>query len=139
MIALASSNEEIAACFPVMHELRPHLKAEEFVKTVHALQFDGYALAYVATPQQVVAVAGYRIKHNLMRGTFLYVDDLVTLSTERQKGHAAELFAWLVAKAQELRASELVLDSGHQRTAAHAFYEKHGMKFSARHYTMPLK
>jgi len=139
MIALALTDEEIAACFPVMQELRPHLGAGEFVKTVRALQVDGYALARLASEGRVVAAAGYRIKQNLARGTFLYVDDLVTLASERRKGHGQQLFAWLVAKAHALRIGELVLDSGLQRTEAHAFYEKLGMTFTARHYHLPLK
>jgi len=139
MIALAHTDEEIAACFPVMHELRPHLVEDSFVRIVHALQWDGYALAYLAAEGKVVAVAGYRVKQNLSRGSFLYVDDLVTLSTERRKGYATELLQWLIAKAKELHLAELVLDSGNQRTEAHAFYETHGMTFKARHYNLPLK
>jgi GNAT superfamily N-acetyltransferase len=139
MIALARTDEEIAACFPVLHELRPQLRREDFVKTVRALQVDGYALAYLVLPEKVVAAAGYRLKQNLHRGPFLYVEDLVTLASERKQGHATELFAWLLAKARELHVNELVLDSGNQRTEAHAFYEKHGMTCKARHYNLPLK
>ena len=42
-IALAASDDEIAACFPVMAELRHQLKAATFVSLIRELQSDGSA------------------------------------------------------------------------------------------------
>lgn len=79
-IRLAKSDEEIARCFPVMHELRPYVAEHDFVSRVRRQEASGYRLAYVLEGGEAVAVAGYRIGENLAWGRFLYVDDLVTSS-----------------------------------------------------------
>jgi hypothetical protein len=48
-IHLASSDEEIAACFPVMHQLRPHLTPGGFLTRVRSQERAGYRLASVFT------------------------------------------------------------------------------------------
>jgi ribosomal protein S18 acetylase RimI-like enzyme len=47
----------------------------------------GYQLAFLATDNRVVAVAGFRISQNLAYGKFLYVDDLVVDETARSHGY----------------------------------------------------
>ena len=37
-IAVAETDAEIAACFPVVQELRPHLRADDFV--AHRVDFE---------------------------------------------------------------------------------------------------
>jgi hypothetical protein len=48
------------------------------------------------------------------------------------------LLAWLAEKAKEAGCAELHLDSGIQRVEAHAFYERLGLKFSSKHYSLKL-
>ena len=35
---IAGTDQEIAASFPVMAELRPHLKRDEFIETIHKME-----------------------------------------------------------------------------------------------------
>jgi GNAT superfamily N-acetyltransferase len=133
-IRVAASDEEIAACFPVMRELRPGIAEQEFVSRVRELAATGYLLAYATDADQVVAVAGYRIGDNLAWGRFLYVDDLVTLASRRSKGHGAALLDWLRRFAVDNRCSQLHLDSGIQRKDAHRFYEREGMELFGYHF-----
>ena len=75
----AESDEQIAATFEVMRQLRPHLVAEEYVSQVRALMSsDGFRLAFLTDDGGVRAVAGYRFMNMLYCGRLLYVDDLVT-------------------------------------------------------------
>ncbi|MEI2781061.1 MAG: hypothetical protein V9H25_07260 [Candidatus Competibacter sp.] len=45
-----------------MHELRPHLAETDFVTRVQRqMKNHGYVLVYIATQNEVVAAAGYRV------------------------------------------------------------------------------
>ena len=62
----------------------------------------------------------------LSRGSHLFVDDLVTLDTEREKGHARALLRWLAAEAMSRGLRRLFLDS---RESAIGFYKQLGFEF----------
>jgi GNAT superfamily N-acetyltransferase len=135
----AVTDEDIAGCFDVMAELRPHLKRETFVPRVRAMEPDGFRLAFISDDGRVVAVAGYRISTNLFYGKHLYVDDLVTADAERSKGHGRELLAWLRALAVKTDCAAFHLDSGVQRKRAHAFYLREGLALSGHHFDVRLR
>lgn len=137
-IYLAESDEQIAACYPVMRELRPHVPEEGFIARVRAQQRSGYRLVCVAESTAPVAVAGFRIAENLAWGRFLYVDDLVALAADRSRGHGAALLAWLARYAFDQGCTQLHLDSGVQREDAHRFYMREGMALSSYHFSMPV-
>jgi GNAT superfamily N-acetyltransferase len=138
-IKLVGSEAEIAACHAVMRELRPHLDPATFVHRVRSQQESGYRLAYLEDGGRPVAVAGFRLGECLAWGRFLYVDDLVTLSSERSRGHGAALLAWLAERAREARCDELHLDSGVQRKDAHRFYQREGMELTGFHFRTRLR
>ena len=61
-VRIAETDEEIAACYPIMSELRPHLSPDTFVPLVRRLgKLTGFGLAYLSEAEQIRAVAGYRI------------------------------------------------------------------------------
>jgi GNAT superfamily N-acetyltransferase len=131
--------EDIARCFPVMVELRPHLSAEQFVEQVlRQQQSEGYRLAYLEEAGQVQACAGYRFSESLSWGRFLYVDDLVTAASARSKGHGGEMLDWLIAQAREAGCAQFHLDSGVQRFGAHRFYLTKRMDIIAHHFALKL-
>jgi GNAT superfamily N-acetyltransferase len=121
-----------------MRELRPHLSEAQFVRQVREQQEAGYQIAFIASPGKPVAVAGYRIAQNLAWGRFLYVDDLVTLASERSKGYGAALLSWLEAQTQQAGCRQLHLDSGVEKVDAHRFYDREGMTLSCYHYRIDL-
>jgi len=133
-IEIVSTDEAIAACYPVMRELRPHIGEQDFLARVRAQQAAAYRLACLRAEGAPVAVAGFRISENLAWGRHLYVDDLVTLTDRRSKGYGAALLAWLRAHAVEHGCRQLHLDSGLQREAAHRFYEREGMTKGGFHF-----
>jgi len=139
MVEHASTDREIADCYDVMAELRPHIPREQFLPLVRSMQADGYRLACIRDGGRVVAVAGYRFGTNLFAGRHLYVDDLVTADSERSRGFGRELLAWLRALAVENDCDVLHLDSGVQRKRAHAFYLREGMEQSSLHFSVQLK
>jgi GNAT superfamily N-acetyltransferase len=138
-INIARSEQEIARCYPVMAELRPHIGPGEFAPTVKRLaEVAGFRLAYL-TDGEVKAVAGFRISEWLAGGKYLEVEDLVAKSGERSKGYGGELFNWLVAHARENGCSQVRLVSRVSRGDAHRFYLRKGMQLEAHYFSLLLK
>ncbi|MCC7202046.1 MAG: GNAT family N-acetyltransferase [Nitrospirae bacterium] len=133
-VLVAKTDAEIAACYPVMRELRHHITEDQFLSRVRSQESAGYRLAFLEGENGVVAVAGFRVGENLAWGRFLYVDDLVTLPEHRSKGHGAELLSWLKEQAAKEGCEQIHLDSGVQRKEAHRFYEREGMTMASLHF-----
>ncbi|QYM79312.1 GNAT family N-acetyltransferase [Horticoccus luteus] len=139
LIALAETDADIARCFPVLAQLRPHLIETEFVERVRRMQREGFLLARLEAEGVVRAVAGFRYHEKLFSGRTLYVDDLVTDDTQRSRGHGRQLLAWLEAQARARGCDLLELDSGVQRAAAHRFYFRERMTIGAYHFSRALQ
>ena len=139
-IALAETDDAIAACFPVMVQLRPHLAAGDFVSRVRRMQGEGYHLAARHDAAGTVhACAGFRVMEMLHAdGRVLYVDDLVTDAAARSCGHGEALLAWLTAQARAAGCRRLDLDSGVQRHDAHRFYLRQRMAIVSHHFSLRL-
>jgi GNAT superfamily N-acetyltransferase len=138
-ITLATSEQEVLDCYPVMAELRPHLKRDEFVSTVKRLaEIAGYQLACL-TDGGVKAVAGFRISEWLAGGKYLEIEDLVATSDERSKGYGGELFDWLVTHAEQNHCREIRLVSRVTRFDAHRFYLNKRMIIEAYYFSRQLK
>jgi GNAT superfamily N-acetyltransferase len=136
----AQSTAEIAACFPAMHELRPHLRsAEELVERVTRQQREGgYRLLAAWSGDAVLALAGYRMQETLIRGRFIYVDDLVALEGERRRGLGQQLLEAVAQEGRALGCAALVLDTGLNNVLAHRFYYRCGMLAAALRFAKPL-
>ena len=138
-IALAQTDSDIARCFFVMAQLRPHLVESGFVARVRRMQAEGFHLAFLEEAGAVRAVAGYRYYEKLFSGRNLYVDDLVTDSGARSRGHGRRILAWLTDEARAHGCVQLELDSGVQRSDAHRFYFRERLHVSAFHFVVPVK
>jgi GNAT superfamily N-acetyltransferase len=138
-ITLAEREQEILDCYPVMAELRPHVRREEFVSAVKRLaEVAGYRLAYLSDGG-VKAVAGFRISEWLAGGKYLEIEDLVAADGERSKGYGGELFDWLVEHAGENGCVEIRLVSRVTRFDAHRFYLNKRMIIEAYYFSRRLK
>jgi predicted GNAT superfamily acetyltransferase len=141
-IFLANDDKEIRKCYPVMVELRPHVKPDEFVARVKRQQeLAAYKLAFITNngaEGDVKAVAGFRISECLAWGKFLYVDDLVSKSGDRSKGYGGTLFDWLVEYARKNECDQFHLDSAVHRFAAHRFYLLKRMEIEGHHFGLKL-
>jgi GNAT superfamily N-acetyltransferase len=135
-VKVAQSDTDIARCFAVMRQLRPHLKDEaEFVKRCRAQMAEsGWTLVYVEDGGVVAAVSGFRIQHMLASGKTLYVDDLVTDEARRSKGFGETLLNWMESLARGQGCETFSLDSGTQRIGAHKFYFRQGLVVTSFHF-----
>jgi ribosomal protein S18 acetylase RimI-like enzyme len=135
---------ETGLAFEAMRALRPALaSADEFVTRVDGTQrAEGYRLvaAFEDGERDAVAVAGFRLGHNLAWGRFLYVDDLSTLPSGRRRGHARALMDWLAEEAQREGCDQLHLDSNTtpDRAAAHRLYFNSGLVIASYHFARRL-
>jgi GNAT superfamily N-acetyltransferase len=137
-IQIASNSDDIARCFEVMHELRPHLTLESFLAQAARQQTQGWRLAFLESDGVVRSVTGYRLLENLAWGRFLYVDDLVTRDVDLGVGFGSRLLDWLVDEAKRQDCDQFHLDSGVQRFGAHRFYLHKGMDITSHHFAMRL-
>lgn len=138
-IKIAATDNEIAGCFSSIAELRSHLSAHSFVKTVRRMMgANNFELAYLED-NGVKAVAGFRISEWLLTGRYQEVEELVTTAKARSQGHGSLLFHWLATHAGQQGCRQLRLLSGVARADAHRFYERKGVIFEAKYFSMMLE
>ena len=135
----ADTDAEVAACFPAMRELRPHLAdAGKFVSRVRRQRQEGYRLLAAWDDGTAVGVAGWRVQENLIRGRFCYVDDLVVAEGARRGGLGARLLDAVAAEARALGLSRLVLDTAIDNFLGQRFYFRYGMLPAGMRFAMAL-
>ena len=137
-IQYATKNEDIARCFEVMKELRPHHSLQSFITAMDAMQKAGYQLLYLQDEERIVSVAGFRFTTTLYDGLIIDFDDFVTLADGRSKGYGAVVFDYLVKLAKEKGIKAIHLNSNHQRFGAHRFYLNKKMKIMAHHFRLEV-
>ena len=135
----ADDEDNVAACYPLMRQLRPHLtSAAEFIERWRRQTSAGYRLLAIWRGEEPIVLAGFRVQDNLVHGFHLYVDDLVTLETARSSGYGQQMIARLAAEGRKLGCSKLVLDTPLTNVLGHRFYYRNGLLATALRFTMPL-
>jgi len=130
---------EVAACWELMRQLRPHLACElEFIARWRRQAAAGYRLLALWREAKPVALAGFRVQDNLMHGPHFYVEDLVTDEASRSRGLGRVLMERLKAEAQALGCVKLVLDTPLINALGHRFYYRHGLLATALRFNLPL-
>ncbi|MBC9929939.1 GNAT family N-acetyltransferase [Chitinophaga qingshengii] len=140
-VKIATTDAEIMACAEVILVLRPHIAPENLLPQIKEMQQEGYHLLYLTTdedPATVAAIAGYRHKHNLHSGRFIYIDDLATHPSCRAQGYASLLLYHIREIALLEGLSIVQLDSGHGLWPAHRLYHEQGFYISAHHFTQKV-
>lgn len=137
-IFTVETEAEVARCYAVVAQLRPHLTEEAFVAQVGRQMAQGFQLAALEDGGAVRAVAGFRFQEMLAHGRLMYVDDLVTDEAARSQGYGAALMDWLLEQARSAGCAKLQLDSGVHRFRAHRFYFLQGMHISSYHFSIEL-
>ncbi len=128
----------IAACFPVMRELRDGLDLKTYEERVAQAMTQGYRLARAEAQGQVAGVIGYRRWNDLVFGHSLFVDDLVVAEARRGGGIGRALLCHAEAVARRESCAALRLNSGLWREGAHRFYDGHGFNKRGYAFVKPL-
>lgn len=132
LLQTVQTEAQLLACYPLMAQLRPHLAGpEELLQRWRQQQAEGYRLWTLLEEGRPVALAGFRVQHNLVHGRFLYLDDLVTEQGLRSQGHGARLLQALRQEASRLGCGKLVLDTPLSNALGQRFYFRNGLLASA--------
>ena len=133
------SDADLAASFPVMQELRPHLSDRAAYQAQVAQQRkQGYRLLAAWRDGVIVGLAGYRLQDNLLYGRFVYVDDLVVSASLHRSGLGARLLQAARQQAMTLDCRHFVLDTGFHMALAQRFYFRQGLLARGMHFVEPL-
>ena len=126
-----------------MSALRTHYTDEpEFVRRVDEVQRpQGYRIVGAFDGERCVAVAGFRVIHNLAWGDTLYVDDLSTLPEARGHGLGRALLEWCKDEGARQGCAQFHLDSGvgPEREDAHRLYFNTGLRITSYHFAAPIE
>ena len=123
-----------------MRQLRQHLQSsEDFLARVGLQREQGYRLLGVWEDSKPVALAGYRRIDNLIHGSFIYVDDLITDAAGRGQGHGERLLDELRALGRTENCNRLVLDTALANSLAQRFYFRVGLLARGLHFSMDLQ
>jgi GNAT superfamily N-acetyltransferase len=120
---------------PVLQELRQDLTAEQLSDVYAEGHPQGLRFTAVYDGENCAAVAGWRLMATTVALRKLYVDDLVTASSQRGRGLGAALLCELQSRAREAGCQAIDLDSGTARTDAHRFYFRERMGITSLHFT----
>jgi GNAT superfamily N-acetyltransferase len=130
---------DLERAFPVIKELRPHLNFSDYKEILdQASKSDGYRIVAVETQGQIVALMGFRILFDFVRGKHLYIDDLVSTESVRSKGLGAELLRYAEGFALESGCKTLRLCTGVENERGVNFYERNGWTKRAFAYTKKI-
>lgn len=133
-----ASSPPLDAIVTILQQLRPHLDEVSLRRQLERQQQHGYQLAYIEDQRTVHAVAGFVIRENLAWGRHIYIDDLVTDAGYRGYGAGTALLQWVCGYGRDQQCSQVHLDSGVQRFAAHRFYLKEQFAITSHHFAFSL-
>ena len=138
-ITHAETDEQIAATFDVVFQLRPHLERSNFVSTIRGLMAsDGLKVLALFDEGEVRAVATYRVMHMLYCDSLIYIDDLVVDERVRSHGYGSRLISRIKEEGRALGCGEIQLISRVTREHAHRFYFREGFGMECFHFRAKL-
>jgi len=137
IVKLVESDHDLEAACRVLLQLRPAYTEESLLQAVREQRAAcGYRLAGAWHAGEIACAAGFVIGQKLAWGRHIYVDDLVTIDGRRSRGAGAAMIAWLKEYARAQGCSQVHLDSGVTRYAAHRFYLRHGFEIRSHHFAI---
>ncbi|MEA2432613.1 MAG: hypothetical protein QOG54_70 [Actinomycetota bacterium] len=137
-IEAAPGDPRLGEIYPVMHELRTEMSEDQFNEIYAEGHPIGYRVVGLFDDGACRATAGYHLTHMFLHGRILYVDDLITLASERSKGYGKAMNDYLIAVARSAGCSTIQLDSGSFRHDAHRFYFREGYVITSFHFSQDL-
>jgi ribosomal protein S18 acetylase RimI-like enzyme len=122
------SSSDLEPAFLVMRQLRPHLSLEQFLQLTSQMHREQYELWAAFANDVIVGLVSTRAYTDLVRGTHLYIDDLVTDQTARSKGIGAALLVHVEKLSKELGFETLRLSCTLENEKGLKFYRREGWK-----------
>ena len=122
----------------VHRQLRDRLPGD-YVGRLEQVFAGGARMTLAVDEHAVCAVALWRVIENTAEGRRFYIDDLVSDASRGSQGFGGALLGALEARACELGCDVVALDSGTQRSRAHAFYFRAGFSIPSFSFRKTIK
>jgi len=120
-----TNEQEWSQAWPVLRQLRPHLKLEFLLQSRESLIALGYKLYGLYVNDRIVAVCAFFVHPHVEHGRAAWLADLVTDSTERGNGYGAALLQSLERVILEAGCTRICLHTEISNVRAQHFYNDH--------------
>ena len=127
--------EEIPGIYPLISVLNPGLSEAVFAARLQEMLPKGYQVIGAFDGGRLIGLSGYWINMKFWCGRQLDIDNVVILPEYRSRGVGQQLMEWLEAKALEVKADLIVLDTYSSAHLAHRFYFRNGFTITGYHMT----
>ncbi|RAJ08905.1 acetyltransferase (GNAT) family protein [Chitinophaga skermanii] len=119
--------EELAANYPLLQLLNPHLSQADYEEMlVHMLQHDYKQVAVLNERKEIIGLSGYWIGTKIYSGKYLEMDNVIVLPSYRSQGIGKILCHWMEEKAKAESCKCIMLDAYVVNKDAHRFYFREG-------------
>ncbi|PWJ56532.1 acetyltransferase (GNAT) family protein [Dyadobacter jejuensis] len=136
-IQCVKTDADALKCRKAIQALRPAITDEQYLPAMHQTLADRRQVIFIEEEGEAISVAVFETGYNLIRGKYIYIDDLSTLPAARGKGHAGKLIDWILEYAKTKNIDQVHLDSSVNvaRTDAHRLYLNKRFQVSSLHFT----
>lgn len=118
--------------------LEPDLPARTVATRVPALQAQGWRCVGAYADGELIAMAGFGVRHHLFSGPVMYVENVAVLPDWRTFGIGMRLMRWIEARARECACNKITLDAYAVNAGARAFYQRLGYDPRGVHFVLDL-
>ena len=121
-------SKNLDSAFPIMMQLRTHLDRKQFGELAEQMIQENYRLWAYWEDNRILGLLSTRVYTDFVRGSHLYIDDLVTDSGSRSRGIGAALLQHAEKIAQNLKLPVLRLCCVLENEAGMKFYRRENWK-----------
>lgn len=124
MIRRLNSKSDFESFFPLISQLRKHLDKDSYFASLQKMIAENYELWGFVRDGKLLGFMGMREYTDFVRGTHLYIDDLVVDEAMRSRGIGAKLLEFAEQQARSRKLPSLRLACAIENTGGAKFYEK---------------
>lgn len=137
------ASNEVAVAFAALSTLiTTQTDLNRFVEQISQMQkSEGYRMIgiFEENKNNAVAVCGFRIRTHLAHGKHIRIDDIATVTPDREQSYVAQLLAEIVHIAKNEGIAQIHADVDSTHSDLHRLYFKHGFEIAAYHFVCPTQ
>ena len=116
--------QELRLAFAVISQLRTHIDFETYQRLIHKMKNEAYELWVYEEGSEIKGVMGVREYTDFVRGTHLYIDDLVVDEKFRSHKVGAKLLSFAEEESKRRGLPSLRLACAMSNISGMKFYER---------------
>ncbi len=130
--------EEMVKMLPLIKELTPDVKEEDYKRMLLEMIPHNYYKVAVYHADILVAVSGYWLATKIYCGKYIEIDNFVVAKEHRSKNIGKILINWLLDEGKRSNCTTALLDAYVENFKAHKFYYREGFIARGFHYLKKL-